>query len=384
MQQISDRLQKELEALNRRLQELAKAQQGMHGDVEKALAELQKQMLEQNAELSARDLAALREFMAALRQELKRLEANQGQLMQANEQANDRARAELSREQSKLEKDAERPLAQTRELQNSEKLKKMRRRIPKLPNAPYTPDTDEEMVPPKEEDTDEPDASRATEQQGKAADKDKQSKDDQEEPLYMPALGGPRPKVDPRFAKKLRPSERRAKNREQSGSKEEMADRQGREQAELNAAEQSLGSDQDALDRLLQQLQQATRPGQNAEGSEHSGAQESPNLSKMMQSPAMQQALQMAARMRSTQAGKSAMHGSSQSLLGNLQGGPRDGPALAAELGKLDLATQDLIMKLQPKLREELLQGMHEEGPEGYRKFIQDYFRRLSKEKSAK
>jgi len=41
-------------------------------------------------------------------------------------------------------------------------------------------------------------------------------------------------------------------------------------------------------------------------------------------------------------------------------------------------------MKMQPKLREELLQGMREEGPEGYRKFIQDYFKRLTEVKSPK
>ena len=38
-------------------------------------------------------------------------------------------------------------------------------------------------------------------------------------------------------------------------------------------------------------------------------------------------------------------------------------------------------MKLQPRVREELLQGMREQGPEGYRKFIQDYFQRLTKVK---
>jgi len=35
-------------------------------------------------------------------------------------------------------------------------------------------------------------------------------------------------------------------------------------------------------------------------------------------------------------------------------------------------------------MQQELLQSMREEGPEGYRKFIKEYFNRLTKEKNAK
>ncbi len=45
----------------------------------------------------------------------------------------------------------------------------------------------------------------------------------------------------------------------------------------------------------------------------------------------------------------------------------------------IDLATRTVIMKMQPREREELLQGLREDGPEGYREFIRDYFRRLTK-----
>jgi len=39
---------------------------------------------------------------------------------------------------------------------------------------------------------------------------------------------------------------------------------------------------------------------------------------------------------------------------------------------------------MPPRVREELLQGMKEEGPEGYRKFIQEYFKKLTEVKEAK
>ena len=68
-------------------------------------------------------------------------------------------------------------------------------------------------------------------------------------------------------------------------------------------------------------------------------------------------------------------------MLGNMMGGNRPGLPEEADLSKVDLPTRMMLMKLQPKLREELLQGMREEGPEGYQKFVQDYFKRLTDEK---
>ena len=53
--------------------------------------------------------------------------------------------------------------------------------------------------------------------------------------------------------------------------------------------------------------------------------------------------------------------------------------AILVELGDFDLKARTMIMKMQPREREELLLGLREEGPEGYRKFISDYFHRLTK-----
>jgi hypothetical protein len=39
---------------------------------------------------------------------------------------------------------------------------------------------------------------------------------------------------------------------------------------------------------------------------------------------------------------------------------------------------------MQPKLREELLQSMHEQAPAGYHKLIENYFRRLTETKDDK
>ena len=67
-----------------------------------------------------------------------------------------------------------------------------------------------------------------------------------------------------------------------------------------------------------------------------------------------------------------------RSLLGNRVGTRLGGTITSQELAKLDPATRTMIMKMQPRVREELLQGMREQGPDGYREFIRDYFKRLT------
>jgi hypothetical protein len=52
---------------------------------------------------------------------------------------------------------------------------------------------------------------------------------------------------------------------------------------------------------------------------------------------------------------------------------------MEAILKDLDPSTKAIILKMQPRMREELLQGLREEGPEGYQRFIRDYFERLTK-----
>ena len=45
---------------------------------------------------------------------------------------------------------------------------------------------------------------------------------------------------------------------------------------------------------------------------------------------------------------------------------------------RIDLPARTVILKMQPRVREQLLQAMRDEGPEGYQPFIRQYFRRLA------
>jgi hypothetical protein len=368
MQSKAERVQKELEAMKDRLRALAEAEKGARDQGNEGLARLQQKMLEQDARLTERDLGELRDFMQGLRRELKGLGDNEEQLLSENETGK-KPLPRLEKDQAGLEKQAEKPLRQTRGLQASDQMKKLRHDL--------------------QENNDQNEANQA------AAGNEPQN-NQPEESAYKPALGGRPPQSDPRFT----PKERTTEQRNDSSNPEErrradLGNRQRQEGQKLSAAEQSLAADQQSLDRLLERLERAAQSesgqssgkaqsGQPAESGQEGSAE---NLGQLLHSSELQRANAMAARLRQMSSGRgtsgqgqSANRGS-ESPIGSLQGGPRLGGQPDPALDKLDPETRSLILKMQPKLRDELLQGLREEGPEGYRPFIQDYFKRLSKEK---
>jgi hypothetical protein len=304
----------------------------------------------------------------------------------------------VEKKQVDLDKQLENLLAQARNLLKDDKARRMKRR-PEFPAEPYTPDQGEEMVRPKEEDTDEPAAARkdgGDKGDPAKADKKDDQKDSEDEPTYAPALGGPRPKVDPRYARKMRPVARKPKGDkgepdDPNGRREELEGRQERNLRNLDQAERSLASDQQTLEQMLRQLGQPQRPNGNQQGQgQDMDAEMARQLAEMMRSPAMRQAMAMLARMRQgpgqqgNQQSAQRSPNPSQTSTGNMQGAPNPNAALEGELAKLDPSARTVLLKMPPRVREELLQGMREEGPEGYRKFIEDYFKRLTEVKSPK
>jgi hypothetical protein len=99
----------------------------------------------------------------------------------------------------------------------------------------------------------------------------------------------------------------------------------------------------------------------------------------MLRSQAMQAAMQMAQRAKQNGKNGHPQSGppqpptgtSADSLMGNSIGA-------AGVLDELDPRTRATILQLPLRVREELLQGMKTQGPDGYQKYIQDYFLRLS------
>jgi hypothetical protein len=370
LQQKGARIAEELQGARDRLEALAKGRKALRDDLAKALQDLKRQMAAADGELTARELEELRDFIAKLRTDLKDLQGREDAL--ADESATDPARA---RAREETEKDIEKGLADARNLLNGRKDRPKRR--PQFPESPFSGD-EVTKVPPREEDSDEPlpNKTGSAKPGEKAAAKPGEKKEDDEaEKLYMPALGGAKEKVDPRFAKKVRPNE---KGKRPTG--EHSAD-------DLGEAERSLASDQNVLESMAQRLRDSARGARQAGDKQNSdnSSSSADSIGEMLRSQAVREALAMAGRMRqggrSGQPGQPGQPGPAAAVAG--QAGPdmsgvRQGQQLQARLAALDPGSRAAILKLPPRLREELLQGMEERGPEGYGPFIQNYFRRLS------
>jgi hypothetical protein len=256
------------------------------------------------------------------------------------------------------------------------------------------------------------------------------------QPMIQPALGGAPPKLDPKVAEK-RPMQLPMADKEPptpaEAERQALAERQFEQLMELDLAEQSLGSDQKSLEALMEALKQALAEADQGEamseepdgepgegqgkpmgtGQPTSAGPPTPNspmkskpaapgeqqaaddaepaqpLSELLQSPALQQALAMAQRLRQAALAdqppqQAAARTTIGPALGNLRPTSTAGQIVKVDLADLDPAMRAVLLKMQPQLREELLQGMREQGPEGYRKFIQDYFQRLSTAKGPK
>jgi hypothetical protein len=397
----SDRVLEDLKAMQERMKALDEAQRQLKDNPDEAIAKLQRDMAEEKGGLTARDLQDLKDFIAALRKDLKNQEGKQENLMDVTLQAPEEKLSDVEKQQGRLDKGSEELLNEAKDLLKADKAKRMKnKRKPDFPDEPYAAEGEEKKVRPMEEDPDDPDAKKdkdkADAKGDKADAKDKKDdKDDEDEDQFMPALGG-KEQVDPRFANKMRPVDKKGQKGDKSARRDNLERHQGQQMQNLDRAQRSLASDEQSLAEMLDQLRQNMRnqsaqQGQPHQGQPHDGPQSlSQKLAEMMQSPAMQQAMAMAQRMRGMRQGMQAKGKIPQNPqatnapIGNLQGSSPADAALEGELGKLDLNTRAALLRMQPQLREELLQSMREEGPEGYRKFIQDYFKRLTEVKPTK
>jgi hypothetical protein len=389
----NERLKKELEAMKERMKALARARKNLMEDPE-ALKELMREMKRQEGGLTARELQELKEYLERLQAELKRQRGTQELLKSETTKASDRDLSEIADKQDQMDKDVGKMLDRARKLQDLAKLR--RKRNMNLPRAPYTPEADEEKTASKEDDSDEPLPAKDKEKNGKnnsgKANADKTDKkktdddDDDDEKKFLPQLGGKKQKIDPRYARKRLPNPKKGQPLDPSDLRDDLDARQTDNLRDLDSAEKALDADAQSLQSMLQQMAQAMqKAGHEGKGQQSEADQAANQLAQMMQSPAMQQALAMAQRMRQQgQRGNQPTQRSPYSTTPNLNGNPLNGQGELADLSKLDLPTRSMILKMQPKLREELLQGMRNEGPEGYQKHIQEYYKRLLKIKGSK
>jgi hypothetical protein len=395
--QRNERLKKELEALKKRLEALAKARKDLLNDPDKALAKLKEDMLKDATGLSARELKELQEYLAKLQKELAKQKGNQEKLLDETKKSPDKDLPDALKKQDDLDKKIAKALKMAKMFKNK---KFDRKRKLNRPKSPYRPEGDDEKLPPKEEDSDEPlpekktDKKPAKDKPTKPDAKEKKKKDEDDEDdedNYLPKLGGKRPKIDPRYAKKMPKHKKKPKKGDSTDDedddadkkRDDLEDRQTDNLRDLDAAEKSADADAQTLQDMINQLERALQKSQGKNGQQGENDAEAnealEQLARMLGSDALRQALAMAARAQGQN-----REGSQQLNSSNPTGNEGNVRIDKTDLSKLDLPTRTMILKMQARPRERLNQGRKKQGPPGYQKFIEEYYNRLGKIKAGK
>jgi len=398
IQQQSEEVQKNLDDLQNRLEALADAQTESRTDAETALADLRRELMQQDAQLTASDLAELRDFLEAKRADLDTLQGSQEELLaDATKDLSERGFEAIEEEQTQLDVDSDEELDSVRDL--LEQLREMKD-PPEFPGRPYDPEQEGYKVPPKEQDTAEPEdgkkqAEQAPEPDGEAGEGETEEEDPE---LFLPALGGPVPEMDERFADKLRDLKEQVKQAdERQADKEgrkEMRSRQVDRVEELDQAQRALGADKNSLEKLLEQLENlANQSDQSMSPSQLDQLDQ--KMQEQMQSDAMQAAREMMQRLQQMLGQAGAPQDQPPEGQQPPQSAPPPPPStlseaanatavvdqIVEELGDFDAGTRTVIIGMQKRQREDLLQSLKSKGPEGYRAFVREYFRKLAKVK---
>jgi hypothetical protein len=365
----------ELEALKKRLEALAEARKKLGNDPG-AMADLDRKMMEADGEQAARDLKELLDRLSKLKDELAKQKDAQDDLKGEADKAADKDLPVEAGKQDQMDRDVGDVLGKTKDLQASDRVKRMKKKM--RPDAPYTPEADESPDRPREEDSEEPLPSKkgAKDDAGKGDAKKGDKKDDDEdddEKKFLPQLGGRKDKIDPRYARKRRPGDRKPGE----DPRGELEDRQTQNLRDLDSAEKSVESDRRSLENMLNRLGQA-RQGRQGRPT----GQEPDPLGQMMNSPQMRAAQSMLSRARQGRSqGQPGQQTQRGGLQPNLRGGPQSGRFPQIDLDKLDAPTRAALLRMQPEAREKLLQSLRDAGPEGYERHIMEYYKRLSETK---
>ncbi len=402
----AERVQKDLESIQKRMDALARAQRDSRDDMKQAMKDLKKDLLEQNAELTRDALQDLKEYLKAMQKDLEALQGKEENLLKDSLQdLTSKDLLDALREQQKdVAKKSEKKLDDTAELLDAK-----RKQQRDLPDGPYKPGDENYKNPPKEQrDTD--DGEPTNEDQGEKQKGEKKKGDDKEaeEEFFLPKLEGLQAELDPRFEKMIRDLKEKLKKQE-DGKKSSDPEQQERNRdqlqrlEELNSARRALKSDQKSLDNLQDQLKKAQQKSEQSNQQQKGQEEAQQNLEELLQHELTRQAQKMMQRMQQQQQQQQAKSQPGQDqqknqqkdqqknqpmppqptlanqLIGNQDPDDKGTEQVLVDLDKLDVATRRVILKMQPKEREELLQGLREEGPKAYRGFIRDYFKKLSR-----
>lgn len=359
---FSDEGQDEMRQLQQQLQHLMVARQSLAASPAQSQRQLDAIMAQFQAQRAMRQIRALDGYLQSQQQLLQQMRQRVAVAREETEAAAPPELDELSRQQQEeLDPEALELVQRARELL-AKRLTKMRENQELLPPGPWAPPGRREEVAPVEQDTPEEDPQEN--QRPPDLNAVKRQIDDlaQEEELDwwdMPVDVPQTPfTLDPirRFqGRDMRPVARPDARRASASAtpRQMLMEHQDELHHALTANSNEIAGVQDELGRTMSQLQRAT--------SEMRGT------STILGSPGMRQAMGMAGW---AAAGAFAKDWS------------RQGVVFLMDIGAYDAVPvpDATLYRLPPWLRQPLLQGMQERGPEAYQPLIDAYYRQLSEE----
>jgi hypothetical protein len=367
----------EMQRLESELRQLMAAQQQLAADPDAATRQLRDLMAQMAAAQQAsqlqqyqRQLAAQRGTVEALRD---RVEALRAQVAAAAATELD----EASRQQREIDPEAIEAMRQAAEL-----MAQRRADEPAAPPEPWTPPARTAEAMPVDHDTPD-DAVAGDERVASAngqADDAEDAADWWDRPVAAPAAPGVQAEVAERYPDgETRPtpvSDRPATSDSGGGEPEPPTPRQMLDDHQRRLAE-ALRSSGEQLALAEEQAAAAQQALQQADSAEA--------MQAAMQSPAAMEAMAMASAAAAAQAsgrgeGESG-EGSGDDPSNRGMDGDGDGPGgfvLEVDLGDVPLGGAQAVYRLPPAMRQPLIEGMRERGPEAYQRLIDAYYRELS------
>ncbi len=390
----------ELEQLQKRMAELQAARAKVGEDaagVQQQIADILAQMQGNRA---ARMMTDLGTDLQSQRQELEDLRQQVAALEESTETADSNQLNKVSQDQKALDAKALAALKEARDLLRDE-LAGQEEPDDDLP-APWTPPGEKSEVGPTEADT--PDKTKAPDAKTDpaaaaaeaAAEKARQEEEKKnwwdKEVDALPT--GRTTEEDERFADRdKRPVE--ADNSENQTPRQMLQEHQREMQRHLGDQERALAKQGEKAGSLSQQMRDMLVKMADASPEERSAM--AAQMREMMASQAMRNAMSAASRARASAMAKK-MGGQGQSDKNNPsnqaytvppsgaagatgQGGLYQGDIMSVDLSGIELNGQGAALyRLPPRVRDPLIQGMQEKGPEAYQRLIDAYYRQLSKD----
>ncbi|HEX4141962.1 MAG TPA: hypothetical protein VHY91_00290 [Pirellulales bacterium] len=390
--------------LEQQLRQLEAARLQMASDPQLAEQMLDDQTTQVEGAAAARELEALATDLDARGEQLLAIEGQASEMAEQGAKADGKQLVAIGQSQTALDQQALSAIDQLRGILG------LKPDDDAMPLAPWTPPGEKFESTPVEEDV--PDADKKAMDKGDenapGDDKDAAKPDEDEnwwdKPADVPTVGGPRGEESDRYKDRHRPvpDEKADEPSGAAGGKSKPPEPTPRQQLTAHQAQiqQALTANADdarkagavaraMAQRLAQssssQATAAPTPATPAGQTPAEAQQRAAAARRMLADGATRQALSSAQRMHATSRSQSGPP-QQVSQPGGGGGLPRTvsvqpGRILPGEvpLGS-DPRERAQFYQLPPRLREPLLEGMQERGPEGYQPMIDAYFRELSKE----